>query len=303
MATLVFQSEFGPHIDIQVVEEDYTFGTSFYELDDDGTAWYTYDGVRTEILGFPPPPPPPIEPPPPAPEPAPGAPESIYGKKTIQSQVFNDKDLGDIHAGKAVRSKFNAWSLFKYLNQPGVTDPKDVTFNDYNKTITNDDIVNPTANRIIQYTDNLDSVSCSYSPRDFLSAEHFGQISNDYLVTLRRFPFPVPDDIINTKEFKAGTSKPADTVTQPDLARAVTWLSPALGNDLKEILKFGHKFNWKDEESKMQELQGGSAQNKRGALGAAIDGSSFMSAVESGVNGYSADAAARKDLEEMAMML
>jgi len=38
------------------------------------------------------------------------------------------------------------------------------------------------------------------------------------------------------------------------------------------------------------------AQNKRGSVGAAIDGSSLLSAIESGVNGYSADAAARKKI-------
>ena len=78
------------------------------------------------------------------------------------------------------------------------------------------------------------------------------------------------------------------------MARAITWLSPELGNDLKEVLKFAYKYKWKDEESKMQELSGVSAQNKRGSVGAAIDGSSLLSAIESGVNGYSADAAARK---------
>ena len=223
----------------------------------------------------------------------PPAQDSIYGKNAIQSQIFKSKDSGDMSAGDAVKSKFNGWSLYKYLNQPGITDPKDVVFNDYNKTVTNDDLINPTANRIITYTGNLDSLSVNYSHYDFLATQHFGQISNDYMITLRRFAYPVPDDIINTKDFKTGTKEVID-LTQPDLARAITWLSPELGNDLKEVLKFAYKFKWKDEESKMQELSGGSAQNKRGSVGAAIDGSSLLSAIESGVNGYSADAAARK---------
>jgi len=223
----------------------------------------------------------------------PAASDSIYGKTVQQTQIFPDKDKGDISAGDAVRSKFNGWSLYKYLNQPGVSDPKDVTFNDYNKTVTSDDLINPTANRIITYAGNLDSLGVNYNHYDFLSTQHFGQIPNDYLITLRRFAYPVPDDIINTKDFKTGSSEAID-ITQPDLARAITWLSPELGNDLKEVLKFAYKYKWKDEESKMQELSGGSAQNKRGSVGAAIDGSSLLSAIESGVNGYSADAAARK---------
>ena len=219
--------------------------------------------------------------------------ESIYGNNFIQSQKFEDKDKGSIHAGMGVRSKFNAWSLFKFLNQPDVTDPKDVTNHGYNKAVVNSDIINPTAKRIIVDAMTKDSLSYNYSYSDFAATEHFGQISNDYLVTLRRFAYPVPDDIINTKDFKKGSSQAVD-ITQPDLARALTWMSPALGNDMKNVLAFGTKFNWKTEESQMQELSGGTAANKRGTLGARIDGSSLMSAVESGVNGYSADAAARK---------
>ena len=218
---------------------------------------------------------------------------SVYGNKFIESVKFDDKDKGYVSAGLGVRSKFNAWSLFKYLNQPGVTDPKDVTNNGYSRTITNDDIINPTGSRIVTYANNTDSLSFNYSVSDFMATEHVGQISNDYLVTLRRFAYPVPDDIINTKDFKKGSSEPVDT-TQPDLARALTWMSPKLGNDMKDVLAFGMKFKWKDEESSMQELQGGSAANKRGTVGAMIDGSSLLSAVESGIEGYSADAAASK---------
>ena len=37
----------------------------------------------------------------------------------------------------------------------------------------------------------------SYAYRDFIQTEHYGQISNDYLITLRRFAHPVPDDILS----------------------------------------------------------------------------------------------------------
>ena len=222
---------------------------------------------------------------------------SIYGNKLIPSVKYPQKDGADISAGDGVRSKFNAWALFKYLNQPGVIEPKDVIYGGYNRTVTNDDIINPSAARIITYANNTSSLSFNYSPRDFTATEHFGQISNDYLVTLRRFAYPVPDDIINTRDFKTGSSESHDT-TQPDLARAITWMSPKLGNDMKDVLGFGMKFKWKDEESSMQELQGGSggggSDNKRGALGSLIDGSSLLSAVESGVEGYSATQAASK---------
>ena len=59
--------------------------------------------------------------------------------------------------------------------------------------------------------------------------EHYGQISNDYLVTLRRFAYPVGDDLLSPKT--AGTKGKQVDSSAPDLARAVTWLSPGLGND------------------------------------------------------------------------
>lgn len=227
---------------------------------------------------------------------APPAGMSIYGNKLIPSVKYPQKDgMPDISGGDGVRSKFNAWALFKYLNQPGVIAPKDVIYGGYNRTVTNDVIINPSAANIITYANNTDSLSFNYSPRDFSATEHFGQISNDYLVTLRRFAYPVPDDIINTRDFKTGSSESHNT-TQPDLARTVTWMSPKLGNDMKDVLGFGMKYKWKDEESSMQELQGGSGsgENKRGAIGSFIDGSSLLSAVEAGVEGYTATAAANK---------
>jgi hypothetical protein len=218
---------------------------------------------------------------------------SVYGNTFIQSQKFEDKDKGFISAGFGVRSKMNAWALFKYLNQPGVVSPKDIINSGYNRTITSVFNTNPGAGAICAYAESVDSMSFNYSPSDFLQTEHFGKISNDYLVTLRRFAYPVPDDIINTRDFKTGSSEAVD-MTQPDLARALTWMSPKLGNDMAEVLAFGMKYKWKDEESKMQELQGGTAANKRGALGSMLDGSSLGSAVESGIEGYGFDAAARK---------
>lgn len=47
--------------------------------------------------------------------------------------------------------------------------------------------------------------------------------------------------------------KPIDG-SMPDLARAITWMSPSLGNEMKSILKFGTKFNWKEIESEIQKI-------------------------------------------------
>jgi hypothetical protein len=199
-------------------------------------------------------------------------------------------------AGKAVRSKFNRWSLFKTNNIKGVGKNDKSSLQDkMSKALNGPDsadnvIINPTANNIVNYVksivkeDEKDKASFHYDLADFIQCEHYGAISNEYLITLRRFPYPVKDDIM-TPEIFGSDGKPI-SAQQPDIARALTYLSPALGNDLKEILKFKVGFNWKDVESKIQEITQSSG--KRGAIGAAIDGSPLLSAIESASAGRSA---------------
>lgn len=231
---------------------------------------------------------------------------SIYGIKEQQSRKYKignsttDSSKGEtIHAGLALRSQFNDWALFKYFNLPGVEPGNLNSFHkEYGQAMIPDYVLDPSAQKIIEYANKTNSKSFAYKLNDFAQCEHYGQISNDYMITLRRFAFPIPDDIVNTTEFKSGNPKPIDT-TQPDLARAITWLSPALGNDLKEVIKFSVKYNWKETESEMQTLQAASAtgeNNRRGIVGGLFDGNNLLSGIEAGINGYSADAAMRKNM-------
>ena len=59
------------------------------------------------------------------------------------------------------------------------------------------------------------------------------------MITLRRFPYPVQDDLKNMM-IPGKDGKPVDG-SMPDLARAITWMSPSLGNEMKSILKFWYK--------------------------------------------------------------
>lgn len=204
-------------------------------------------------------------------------------------------DNGDpVAAGKAVASKFNRWSLFKTNNIAGVGKLEPSSLKDkMSKALVGpangpNIILNPTAKNIVEYSNDIngnnDKASFQYSLTDFIQCEHYGAISNEYLITLRRFPYPVQDDIMSPQIFGAdGKPVKAD---QPDMARALTYLSPSLGNDLKEILKFKVGFNWKDVESKIQEIT--QSKGNRGAIGAAIDGSPLLSALESAAVGRSA---------------
>ena len=214
--------------------------------------------------------------------------ESIYGTTALETRTFKAKDPDkDINMGPGVRSLFNKWSIHDYNNRAtGVAGEKNA-YQNYNKAVTSgndDNILNPTARRIVNYAQDHGGIGYSYSFGDFASTEHYGQISNEYLITLRRFAYPCGDDLLNTMGVDS-KGNPID-LGQPDLARVLTWMSPSLGNDMKEVLKFGTSFPWKDVESQIQEVQGNA--QKRGKLGAMMDSSSLGRAVEAGLNGRSA---------------
>lgn len=214
--------------------------------------------------------------------------QSLYGTNAIGSRTFKAKDPDkDINMGDGVRSLYNKWSLHNYNNRAsGVAGEQDAYLN-YNKTVldgNDDNILNPTARRIVNYSQEQGGIGYSYKFGDFVATEHYGQISNEYLITLRRFAYPCGDDIMNTM---GKDSKGNDIdLAQPDLARVLTWMSPSLGNDMKEVLKFGTGFPWKDVESQIQEVAGNS--QSRGKLGAMMDSSSLGRAVEAGLSGKSA---------------
>ena len=221
-----------------------------------------------------------------------GSTESKYGTNAIPSRTFKAKDPDkDINMGDGVRSLYNKWSLHNYNNRSGGVANETDAYTSYNKTVLDggeDNILNPTARRIVNYSQDAGGIGYSYKFGDFAATEHYGQISNEYLITLRRFAYPTGDDIMNTmgKDTKGNDID----LSQPDLARVLTWMSPALGNDMKEVLKFGTGFEWEDVESKIQEVAGNS--QSRGKLGQMMDSSSLGRAVEAGLNGKSASEAA-----------
>jgi len=219
--------------------------------------------------------------------------ESLYGKNSIETRTFkfgNPEETTNL--GPGVRSLYNKWSIHNYNNRANGAAGEKNAFNYYNKAVSDgdsDNLLNPTARRIVNYSQEHGGIGYSYKFGDFAATEHYGQISNEYLITLRRFAYPCGDDIMNVKglDSKGGEID----LSQPDLARALTWMSPQLGNDMKEVLKFSTGFPWKDVESQIQEVAGSA--KKRGKLGEMMDSSSMGRAVEAGLAGKSADEAQR----------
>jgi len=180
-------------------------------------------------------------------------------------------------------SKFNQWSLYNYKGGPF----EDLKAEDYNGPLytgPNLDFRNPTASRIIQVINEHNNPAYTYNFSDFALAKYYGKISNNYMVTLRRFPTPVEDNIVNPNVL----SPAGDVVKKamPDLARAVTWMSDATDNKLEDILKFSVETAWNEIESQVQEIS--SSGGKGGALGSKIGSSGLMSSIYGAAQGMNA---------------
>lgn len=211
--------------------------------------------------------------------------EGLYPKSNLKQPAVYDVKEGETSKveSDAPLSRVNNWSLIKYRGQG--ENP------DYNKAMIgggkgdNGLAINPTANNIIQRTFTKGSPSFRYNQKDFIFCQHYGKVSNSYMLTLRRFPFPVEDNIIDPKKYSMTEKKPVDNV-QPALAQAITWMSPTIGNDLKDILKFSVGFKWKSAEANIQEIN--SKPRDRGFVGGFLDGLPASQATQGGLKGESA---------------
>jgi hypothetical protein len=191
------------------------------------------------------------------------APYSIINKWSLVSykgKILDSKPSGD----KAI------WGAGKEL---------------YTKPLYNaeSDELNPTAAVIIRKCRENTGVGYQYNSGDFAYCTYYGKIPNNYMLTLRRFPTPAEDDIINATALddKGNVLKKE----QADVARAITWMSEVTENKLSEILKFNVGFNWEDLESEVQTITPN--EPNRGSVGSFINSSPFLSNVENTMKGIS----------------
>jgi len=168
------------------------------------------------------------------------------------SYAYRENSLSADMPAIATKSLFNEYSLFRYDSAAG----------DYNRLYDVEDAPgptetisrNPSAQNIIRWA--LEN-SANYNPfgatpysySDFLYCKYYGHIPNNYMITLRRYPIPMMDNV-----------KSHDGTNIPPVAQAVTWMSESTENALSDMLKFTAGLNWKELEAKMQEISG----NERG---------------------------------------
>jgi hypothetical protein len=113
--------------------------------------------------------------------------------------------------------------------------------------------------RLIEFFDEF-YPKIGYKAQDFLYLKYYRKIPVNHLVTLRRFPVPVNDNIFDLSIRPAApdgqdVQLEAVDATQVAGVTAVTYLGETAGNKLDDILKFSYGLNWKEIESKMEAVQ------------------------------------------------
>ena len=120
---------------------------------------------------------------------------------------------------------------------------------------------NPSVSKIISFYDET-YPRIAYQMQDFLYAKYYKKIPVNHLITLRRFPTPVTDNIFNYQIAEAGKNGIPDEATAIDATQvcgvtAVTYLGETAGNKLEDILNFSYGLNFKEIESEMESISSG----------------------------------------------
>lgn len=112
-----------------------------------------------------------------------------------------------------------------------------------------------------------------YNYSDFMYCKELGRISNNYLVTLRRFPSPCSDTVlyVDPDDPEETNDKDGLQMHAPDMGRMVTWIGVS-GNEMGNILKYNFKMPFREVNAEIQEFSGGGDDSSSGPLGALLNG-------------------------------
>lgn len=125
----------------------------------------------------------------------------------------------------------------------------------------------------------------TYKYADFMYCKDLGKISNNHLITLRRFAHPVPDHIFELTGPRF-LEHDEGFMQEGDIARLVTWFGTE-ENKLEDIIKFSFGSTWRELNSKIQEQDSTADDSSTGILGLLGNtvNDSYTKAMEVGASG------------------
>lgn len=150
--------------------------------------------------------------------------DPAIGAKGVKS-IFNKSGAVLLGAGSNDALKMSDWRAGN--NVPLIDTPENRKKIRQNSGYTIRELVEASQNGLLG--------SAIYSYADFMYCKYLGQLPNNYLITLRRFPTPV-DDYISAAGL-GKTKKEVKSSNPVPIGELVTWLNTP-GNDLDQILSY-----------------------------------------------------------------
>jgi hypothetical protein len=210
---------------------------------------------------------------------------SILDKVTYSNRAVADKyTVAKGMTDPMPKSIFNKYALFNFRGMYGGLTGSD-PFNNYldrpnNPLMGGHDAHNVSIAKLIEFFEEF-YPKIGYKAQDFLYLKHYRKIPVNHLVTLRRFPVPVEDNIFDLSVKQGPTEDETVELDSVDITQvagvtAVTYLGETAGNKLDDILKFSYGLNWNTEKSEMETIEaaGGYTQqpfyNKIGKVGRGV---------------------------------
>jgi hypothetical protein len=116
-----------------------------------------------------------------------------------------------------------------------------------------------------------------YRWADFMYCKDLGKVSNNHLITLRKFNAPIGDNI---NKWGKGNSQ------APDVGRLISWFGTD-DNKLEDICKYNYKASWKKLESEIQRIKSKEDNTQGKALPSLINlaNPQYLKAVKHGIAG------------------
>jgi len=98
--------------------------------------------------------------------------------------------------------------------------------------------------------------SAPYFWKDFLYCKYYGTIPNNYMITLRRFPAPMRDNLSLPDPVKQSDKSNKEGAGKP-VAQAITWWGGKTGNTLNDLISFSTGMVWENKsQSELKEVKG-----------------------------------------------
>ena len=182
------------------------------------------------------------------------------------------------------RSIFNRYALFNFRGLYGglAGSVSDSFFDDGNNRLMGGaDAKNISISKMMEFY-NTNYPRISYRAQDFIYGKYYKQIPVNHLITLRRFPVPVDDNIFDlskspgSKDSSTATTDSAVDATQTAGVTAVTYMGEQAGNKLEDLLKMSYGLTYKEITNEMESVSSGDGgytqqpfYNKMGGIGRA----------------------------------